>query len=1000
MARICWILTCSLVIASMTQAAPVNLALQPPVTVTSVGNTVGIQIVATNAGPPEPESVSVIDVIVHWNPAVLQLTGFSNAGAPPWFISGFLNDADGINAPIGPGLANDGDALFSALATPGGGVNIPSTGQLVTTLNFLVLAPTAGTPIDIVLMQGMFGQTRVIAQGQPNVNILGTVSGAVVTTMAPPVCGNGMVEAGEQCDDGANGNLCDGCNDACQTIPIPTCDDDNTCTTDGCVPATGMCGFTPVANGTACDDGNACSQTDSCQMGTCTGSNPVVCTASDQCHVAGVCDPGTGVCSNPAAPDGTACSDGNACTQTDSCQMGTCTGSNPVVCTPSDQCHVAGVCDPGTGMCSDPLAPNGTACDDGNACTQTDSCLVGLCVGANPVVCTASDQCHVAGVCDPGTGVCSNPAAPNGTPCTDGNACTQTDSCQMGMCTGSNPVVCTASDQCHVAGVCDRGSGLCSNPAAPDGTACTDGNACTQTDTCQAGSCTGANPVICTASDQCHVAGVCHPGTGMCSNPAAPDGTVCTDGNACTQTDSCQAGMCTGMNPVVCTPSDQCHAVGMCDPGTGACSDPALPDGTACSDSNACTQTDSCQAGTCTGSNPVVCTPSDQCHVAGVCDPGSGLCSNPAAADGTACSDDDACTVGDQCTSGACASGGPLVCDDMNPCTDDSCDPGSGCVFDIDDTNDCSDGAFCNGLEICDGGACLPGSPPCTVNQFCDEAADVCLASVAMLDIELASVHVPVMRCLRLTPLPGPCTSFFDVPVAFADHDGDDADEDGYADGMPGQLATPVRGSASVNLGPNRASVCIKDEQHTLTSSVGLMVVGDHYEAALLSLDGGDDNDDDMIDMTDVAFLMAEFGTLADPGSCPWDGTPDADFANNGAVGSDDFSILSANWMQTGQCLCTLAADGRGQGSGVRGQGSERPGVGGQGSGVHSEPRTPSEGPDPRPRISTRQLPPHVAARADLNRDDFVDVNDVEEFERQHGLTPLLSTKLRTPNAK
>jgi N-acetylneuraminic acid mutarotase len=113
------------------------------------------------------------------------------------------------------------------------------------------------------------------------------------------------------------------------------------------------------------------------------------------------------------------------------------------------------------------------------------------------VTCTPSDQCHDAGVCDTNTGACSNPAKADGAACSDGNACTQTDSCQSGACQGSNPVVCTASDQCHDAGVCDTNSGVCSNPAKADGATCTDGNACTLNDTCQAGSCTsgGADPV-------------------------------------------------------------------------------------------------------------------------------------------------------------------------------------------------------------------------------------------------------------------------------------------------------------------------------------------------------------------------------------------------------------------------------------------------------------------------------------------------------------------------
>jgi RNA polymerase subunit RPABC4/transcription elongation factor Spt4 len=97
-----------------------------------------------------------------------------------------------------------------------------------------------------------------------------------------------------------------------------------------------------------------------------------------------------------------------------------------------------------------------------------------------------------------------------------------------------------------MAGVCNSMTGACTNPTKRDGTTCSDGNACTRTDTCQAGACVGASPVICTALDQCHVAGVCDTGTGICSNPARPDGSACSDADACTQIDSCQAGVCQG----------------------------------------------------------------------------------------------------------------------------------------------------------------------------------------------------------------------------------------------------------------------------------------------------------------------------------------------------------------------------------------------------------------------------------------------------------------------
>ncbi len=218
-----------------------------------------------------------------------------------------------------------------------------------------------------------------------------------------------------------------------------------------------------------------------------------------------------------------------------------------IVCAPQDECHVAGACNPSTGVCSNAPKANGTVCNDGNACTQTDTCQSGTCTGTNPVVCAAQDQCHVAGTCNTSTGTCTNPTKANGTSCNDGNACTQSDTCQSGACTGANSVVCAAQDQCHVAGTCNASTGACSNPAKTNGVSCNDGNACTQSDTCQSGTCTGANPVVCTAQDQCHVAGTCNPSSGTCTNPAKANGTSCDDGDVCTALDACTGGTCGGL---------------------------------------------------------------------------------------------------------------------------------------------------------------------------------------------------------------------------------------------------------------------------------------------------------------------------------------------------------------------------------------------------------------------------------------------------------------------
>ena len=440
-------------------------------------------------------------------------------------------------------------------------------------------------------------------------------------------CASGFCVDGVCCNTACSAGVCDACSVAAGGAVNGTCS---------------------LLTGTTCNDGNTCTQTDTCQAGVCTGQSPVVCAPSDQCHTAGTCNPATGVCSNPVKPNNSICNDGNACTQLDTCQAGACTGQNLVVCVAQDTCHDVGTCNPATGLCSNPNKPDGSTCNDGDGCTKIDTCQSGSCSGGSPVVCTAQDQCHDAGACNPATGLCSNPNKPNGAGCDDGDACTQTDTCMAGSCTGMSPVTCPAPDQCHQQGTCNPATGLCSNPNKPDGSACDDGALCTQTDTCQSGACTGGDPVTCTPSDDCHAAGACDPATGACTDPVKPDGASCDDGDGCSQTDTCQSGTCTGADPVVCPAPDQCHEQGTCNPVTGSCTTPTKADGTACDDGNACSLMNFCQGGTCSPGIPVVCTPQDDCHVAGTCQP-DGECDNPVAPDGTTC------TIGG--TPGVCQAG-------------------------------------------------------------------------------------------------------------------------------------------------------------------------------------------------------------------------------------------------------------------------------------------------------------------------------------------------------
>jgi hypothetical protein len=545
-------------------------------------------------------------------------------------------------------------------------------------------------------------------------------------------CGSANKQDGAACDDGNACSKTDTCQaGACTGSNPVVCSASDQCHDTGtCDSKTGACSNPPKNDGASCSDGNGCTKNDTCQAGACTPGTGVTCSASDQCHVAGVCDPQSGVCSNPPKNDGAACNDGNACTKSDTCQAGACTGASPVVCSALDQCHVAGTCDTQTGVCSDPPKNDGVACNDGDACTKTDTCQAGACKGANPVVCAPLGQCYLAGTCDQGSGQCTNPKKPDGTGCDDGDPATQNDKCLAGVCGGQDlcvNVVCTAKDSCHDVGTCDPGTGLCSDPPKTDGAGCNDGNACTQTDTCQAGVCTGSNAVTCAAPDQCHLAGVCDPLSGACTYANKNDGDSCDDADKCTQTDTCQAGKCTGGNAVVCGASDQCHDVGTCDPGTGACSDPPKNDGVGCSDGDKCTQTDTCQAGKCTGGNAVVCAPLDQCHDAGTCDPGTGACSNPTKLDGVGCDDNDLCTQTDTCQAGKCTGANPVVCISLEQCKNPgTCDPSTGVCSapqPVADGNFCDDSDKCTQADFCENGACKGTSPvTCAALDSCHTA--------------------------------------------------------------------------------------------------------------------------------------------------------------------------------------------------------------------------------------------------------------------------------------
>ncbi len=443
-------------------------------------------------------------------------------------------------------------------------------------------------------------------------------------TCAGAVCLGEERPDGSVCDDGDLCTVGDACiQGQCTTgEPLDCSDQEDDCNTSACDPSSGMCMPTAREDGTACDDGSLCTQDDACQQGTCEGQALDCSDAGDQCNPA-ACDEETGLCVATPAEDGTACEDGDLCTLEDTCQEGVC-GSGFTQACDDDPCVVA-TCNPENGQCEGPPVEDGTACNDDNACTEIDTCQEGVCVGER-------DLCACDGQAD-------------GAACDDFNPCTATDSCQDGACVGEDTLDCSdLNDPCNV-GFCDPETGQCAVTPVLPGTPCDDGDLCTQQDACFNGECVG-EVLDCSGLDTLCQQGVCDPQTGECATAAEEDGTACNNGDECIIGEVCEGGTCSGgvnqcsvcaalpvgaecddedpctLNDICvqgeggklcagqaldCSELDQGCMVGRCDPQTVECVQEAATNGTACDDANDCTTGDFCSDGVCQGLDFPVC---------------------------------------------------------------------------------------------------------------------------------------------------------------------------------------------------------------------------------------------------------------------------------------------------------------------------------------------------------------------------------------------------------
>lgn len=220
-------------------------------------------------------------------------------------------------------------------------------------------------------------------------------------------------------------------------------------------------------------------------------------------------------------------------------------------CACNGPCPVCQSCDAASGACAPDPGQQGQPCGetrcDGGTFTPRGACASGACVPGEPVSCApyvncagdaCADSCQNDDECA-GSAHCNGQQrcvgdSPNGLPCAHGG------NCQSGNCV--NDVCCASAScpQCHACDVPDQ-EGSCA--AAPNGTVCDDGLACTTDDVCTAGVC-GGSPVVCNA---CQIADSCDPNTGSCQTDPAKQH-LCAD---CPTGQWCEAGACASIQATV-----------------------------------------------------------------------------------------------------------------------------------------------------------------------------------------------------------------------------------------------------------------------------------------------------------------------------------------------------------------------------------------------------------------------------------------------------------------
>ncbi len=497
----------------------------------------------------------------------------------------------------------------------------------------------------------------------------------------PAVCGDGLVDITEQCDDG-NATPGDGCSGICVIEPGYTC------------PMPGMpcvstvsqtCGNGVIEGNEQCDDGNT-ADSDGCSLGCQVEPGWSCATPNQPCTMTTM-----PVCGDGAVNNGEQCDDGNTlggdgCTATCQLQAGwTC----PTPGMPCEALHYCGdgVLDAGE-QCDDSNAIPGDGCsgvckvEPGYACTAPGSPCVNIWICGNAHIdpgeacddgnTLAGDGCSAdCSLVEP-TYTCPNVGG-NGGPCTKAPANTCGDGVLGGIeqCDDGNTVVgdgCTATCGVEAGYTCPMPGAACKKiEVCGDGVVDLDiGEQCDDGGAISGDGCTAT--CILEPNFVCPTPGAACVTTVKCGDGKVTGSETCDDGNA-VSADGCSA-TCTVEAGYNCpTPAAKCIAK--------ACGDGIRAGTEQCDDGNLANN-DGCSS-TCTLQPGFACVqkanpPQSVCHVTSCGDlvkEGFEQCDDGNLIPYDGCSP--TCTVEPHCQGGSCTA----VCGDGLKFPQEQCDDGN-----------------------------------------------------------------------------------------------------------------------------------------------------------------------------------------------------------------------------------------------------------------------------------------------------------------------------------